>query len=309
MKQPRASLDHRYWARELARRRGATSTGRSSAARCAPGPSSIRSALRHIPCIRWLALDFAKQIPRTTDQRQMERWQRIGVYAAGLALADAGAFSEIRSCSIGPICASLPATASAILRSMPRSLPPSAPAAAARGRSQPRADDRTEAHALPRPAFQPARRPTSRSFTRRPAPRAPSRVRRWRACRRLRMPSSGLRRAKASSFLVGGALNAERDDLLLGCELADGLYGGPIPIRMGAARSRRRLRARQRWGISGASRQRAMPEHRGASRMRASPRILSDRSRRGQGHAAASDGPTLREPRARRAGDGKTRAF
>ncbi len=34
-------------------------------------------------------LDFSKQIPRTTDQRQMERWQRIGVYAAGLALADA----------------------------------------------------------------------------------------------------------------------------------------------------------------------------------------------------------------------------
>ncbi|KAB2917359.1 MAG: beta-ketoacyl-ACP synthase [Hyphomicrobiaceae bacterium] len=35
-------------------------------------------------------LDFSKQIPKTSDQRQMERWQRIGVYAAGLALADAG---------------------------------------------------------------------------------------------------------------------------------------------------------------------------------------------------------------------------
>jgi 3-oxoacyl-[acyl-carrier-protein] synthase II len=35
-------------------------------------------------------LDFARQIPRTSDQRQMERWQRIGVYAAGLALEDAG---------------------------------------------------------------------------------------------------------------------------------------------------------------------------------------------------------------------------
>lgn len=34
-------------------------------------------------------LDFARQIPRTSDQRQMERWQRIGVYAAGLALEDA----------------------------------------------------------------------------------------------------------------------------------------------------------------------------------------------------------------------------
>jgi 3-oxoacyl-[acyl-carrier-protein] synthase II len=34
-------------------------------------------------------LALARQIPRTTDQRQMERWHRIGVYAAGLALEDA----------------------------------------------------------------------------------------------------------------------------------------------------------------------------------------------------------------------------
>ncbi len=35
-------------------------------------------------------LDFDKQIPRRGDQRQMEPWQRIGVYAAGLALQQAG---------------------------------------------------------------------------------------------------------------------------------------------------------------------------------------------------------------------------
>lgn len=35
-------------------------------------------------------IDFATQIPRTSDQRQMDRWQKTGVYAAGLALADAG---------------------------------------------------------------------------------------------------------------------------------------------------------------------------------------------------------------------------
>ena len=28
--------------------------------------------------------------PEKSDQRQMEPWQRLGVYAAGLALADAG---------------------------------------------------------------------------------------------------------------------------------------------------------------------------------------------------------------------------
>ena len=35
-------------------------------------------------------IDFDRQIPKKSDQRQMEIWQRVGVYAAGLALADAG---------------------------------------------------------------------------------------------------------------------------------------------------------------------------------------------------------------------------
>jgi 3-oxoacyl-[acyl-carrier-protein] synthase II len=35
-------------------------------------------------------LELDKQIPRRGDQRQMEGWQRIGVYAAGLALDSAG---------------------------------------------------------------------------------------------------------------------------------------------------------------------------------------------------------------------------
>ena len=40
---------------------------------------------------RAVALDFDKQIPKKGDQRQMETWQRIGVYAAGVALDSAGA--------------------------------------------------------------------------------------------------------------------------------------------------------------------------------------------------------------------------
>jgi len=35
-------------------------------------------------------IDFDKQIPKRGDQRQMEPWQRIGTYAAGLALESAG---------------------------------------------------------------------------------------------------------------------------------------------------------------------------------------------------------------------------
>jgi 3-oxoacyl-[acyl-carrier-protein] synthase II len=36
------------------------------------------------------AINFDAQIPKKGDQRQMEAWQRIGVYAAGLALDSAG---------------------------------------------------------------------------------------------------------------------------------------------------------------------------------------------------------------------------
>jgi len=35
-------------------------------------------------------VNFDKQIPKKADQRQMELWQRVGVYASGLALSDAG---------------------------------------------------------------------------------------------------------------------------------------------------------------------------------------------------------------------------
>ncbi|MDQ0316506.1 beta-ketoacyl-ACP synthase [Amorphus orientalis] len=35
-------------------------------------------------------IDLSVQIPRRGDQRQMENWQRYGTYAAGLALTDAG---------------------------------------------------------------------------------------------------------------------------------------------------------------------------------------------------------------------------
>ena len=35
-------------------------------------------------------IDWSSQIPRRGDQRQMENWQRLGTYTAGLALEDAG---------------------------------------------------------------------------------------------------------------------------------------------------------------------------------------------------------------------------
>jgi len=40
-------------------------------------------------------LDLDKQIPRRADQRQMEPWQRLGTYTAGVALADAGLTGDL----------------------------------------------------------------------------------------------------------------------------------------------------------------------------------------------------------------------
>lgn len=42
-----------------------------------------------------VALDLDKQIPKRADQRQMEVWQRIGTYVAGLALTDAGIAGDL----------------------------------------------------------------------------------------------------------------------------------------------------------------------------------------------------------------------
>ena len=44
-------------------------------------------------------IDWSEQIPRRGDQRQMENWQRLGVFAAGLALDDAGVKGNEEICS------------------------------------------------------------------------------------------------------------------------------------------------------------------------------------------------------------------
>jgi 3-oxoacyl-[acyl-carrier-protein] synthase II len=44
-------------------------------------------------------IDWSQQIPRRGDQRQMENWQRLGVFAAGLALDDAGFKDDLEACA------------------------------------------------------------------------------------------------------------------------------------------------------------------------------------------------------------------
>ncbi|EDQ31459.1 3-oxoacyl-(acyl-carrier-protein) synthase [Hoeflea phototrophica DFL-43] len=44
-------------------------------------------------------IDWSQQIPRRGDQRQMENWQRLGVFAAGMALDDAGFKDDLEACA------------------------------------------------------------------------------------------------------------------------------------------------------------------------------------------------------------------
>nr|CAD6413456.1 beta-ketoacyl-ACP synthase II [Rhizobium sp. Q54] len=44
-------------------------------------------------------IDWSQQIPKRGDQRQMENWQRLGVFAAGLALEDAGLKDDADACA------------------------------------------------------------------------------------------------------------------------------------------------------------------------------------------------------------------
>ena len=44
-------------------------------------------------------VDWNNQIPKRGDQRQMETWQRIGTYTAGLALQDAGIKDDESLCA------------------------------------------------------------------------------------------------------------------------------------------------------------------------------------------------------------------
>src|SRR5690606_17939589 len=55
-----------------------------------PRPVVDRERFAPYPIHPIREIDYDRQIPRRGDQRQMEAWQRLGTYAAGLALEDAG---------------------------------------------------------------------------------------------------------------------------------------------------------------------------------------------------------------------------
>jgi len=57
-------------------------------------PAFDREAVAPFAIHPLVPVDYDKLIPKKSDQRQMGPWQRLGVYAAGLALQDAGLLGE-----------------------------------------------------------------------------------------------------------------------------------------------------------------------------------------------------------------------
>jgi 3-oxoacyl-[acyl-carrier-protein] synthase II len=65
------------------------------------GAAPVLDATSFTPyCVHPLPeIDWGLQIPKRGDQRQMETWQRLGTYAAGMALDDAGLKGDEDSCA------------------------------------------------------------------------------------------------------------------------------------------------------------------------------------------------------------------
>ncbi|MDQ8698273.1 beta-ketoacyl-ACP synthase [Hyphomicrobium sp. LHD-15] len=170
-------------------------------------------------------IDFSKQIPRTSDQRQMERWQRIGVYAAGLALADADIAGDQELLEKTHLCI-----------------------AAGNGERDIALDSRILAGnhadgaqgAYLNQNLATGLRPTlylgqlsnllagNISIVHKAT--GSSRTFKGEEMAGASAVADAVNRIEAGQgevFLVGGALNAEREDVLLGCELAGSLYSGP----------------------------------------------------------------------------------
>lgn len=64
----------------------------------APDPVVDTERFAPYPVHPMAEIDWSSQIPRRGDQRQMENWQRLGVFTAGLALDDAGLKEDADSC-------------------------------------------------------------------------------------------------------------------------------------------------------------------------------------------------------------------
>lgn len=178
-------------------------------------------------CVHPLAqLDFAKQIPRTSDQRQMERWQRIGVYAAGLALEDANLAGNAELLDRTNLCIAA-GNGERDLALDARVLEAIDSAAA------PGATLNRELMTGLRPTLYLGQLSNllAGNISIIHGATGSSRTFKGEEMAGVAAIANAVDRIEAGQgelFLVGGALNAEREDLLLNCELAARLYAGPF---------------------------------------------------------------------------------
>ncbi|WP_333793027.1 beta-ketoacyl-ACP synthase [Hyphomicrobium sp.] len=192
----------------------------------APPPNLEEARYAPYPVHPLVPLDVSSQIPKKSDQKQMELWQRIGVYAAGLALSDAGIAHDPERLDRTHLVV-----------------------AAGSGERDTKVDcevleklgPRDDAALLAKEILPSALRPTlflaqlsnmlagnisivhnvtgsSRTFM---GEEAAGFAAVDNAVRRIRA-------GQADLALVGGALNAEREDLLLGYEIGHNLWRGPF---------------------------------------------------------------------------------
>ena len=167
-------------------------------------------------------VDFARQIPKKSDQRQMELWQRIGVYAAGLALADAGLAhdAEVLSRTHLVVAAGSGERDTAVDTKILESI-----------------GEAADTELLAKEVLPTALRPTlflaqlsnllAGNISIVHNVTASSRTFMGEEIAGLAAVENAHRRISAGQgdvFLVGGALNAEREDLLLGYELGRNLW-------------------------------------------------------------------------------------
>ena len=211
------SLDHRHRHRLLARRRAGRALG---CAERQDASMSTTSASRPTSCIRWRRSRFDAQIPKKGDQRQMEAWQRIGTYAAGLALDSAGVKGNKEI--LGRMDMIVAAGGGERDLAVDVGDPERRRQGQFRARlSQRTADERSAADAVPGPALQPARRQHRHRPRRVPARRAPSWARKPPASTRRGSRWRASQSGQSDIALVGAAHNGERKDLLILYEFGD----------------------------------------------------------------------------------------
>lgn len=172
------------------------------------------------------AIDLGKQIPKKSDQRQMEPWQRIGVYAAGLALDDAGLArnSELLARTNLVVAAGSGERDAAVDAKILEAI-----------------SSRPDAEILAKEVLPTALRPTlflaqlsnllAGNISIVHNVTGSSRTFMGEEMAGIAAIENSVRRLQAGQgdlFLVGGALNAEREDLLLNFELGCNLFAHPF---------------------------------------------------------------------------------